>query len=503
MAFTGSWAASLGMQHPMQWAMAPPKAQAPQERLRLGLLSALLVATVVMGGSARGDVLSLLVLRPLTAVIFITAVVTAWPLAWRRAPSAVAIAASALLLCLVHLIPIPPEVWTRLPGREIAVDVYRAIGMPVPWHPLTLTPQHTWNAAFFLLAPVGALILTLSLTPPQVRRLLALLIGLAMLNAGIGALQSLGTASLHLYAITNRDFVVGLFANRNHAALSFACALPLLSIYTGTQDNRDARQRLLIASLAVTAALLLVPMILLTGSRAGLAWTALALPMMLWVHGRNARAGRFAAASPWIVAIALVGVAVIFTLGERAPALLRLAETGSASELRLSAVPVIWQAISDHWPFGSGIGSFTEVYGIYEPAHLLGPAYFNHAHNDFLELLLTGGLPAALLLAAGAASLVRAATAPKADLPIRADRTDDPSWARAGLSIIILLSLASVVDYPLRTPNLAVLLAVAAALVARRNPLPLENGAVHHDPSELSPVRRRRTHPGGTNRAAI
>src|SRR3546814_14127035 len=33
-----------------------------------------------------------------------------------------------------------------------------------------------------------------------------------------------------------------------------------------------------------------------------------------------------------------------------------------------------------------------------EPFRLLKPTYFNHAHNDFLEVVLDGGLPAALLL---------------------------------------------------------------------------------------------------------
>lgn len=490
------------MQHPVQTATAPHETRTHPERLRLGLLVVLLGATFVMGGSARGDVASLLLLRPLTALLFVAAVFTALSPAWRRAPSAVAVAVAALLLCLFHLIPLPPEVWARLPGRQIALDVYRAAGIAPPWHPLTLTPQHTWNAAFFLLAPLSALILTLSLTPPQVRRLLMVLIALAMLNAGLGVLQSLGTPWLHFYQITNRDFAVGLFANRNHAALSFACALPLLGIYTGAQGRGEARW-LPSTSLAVIAALVLVPMILLTGSRGGLAWAALSLPMMLWVHGRDARSGRLAAAWPWIAGTAIVGVAAIFVMGDRAPAVLRLAETGSTSELRLSAVPSIWRAVSDHWPWGSGIGSFVEVYGIYEPSHLLGAAYLNHAHNDLLELLLTGGLPAALLVAAGAASLIRAATAVKGVSTDDDDGADDPSWTRAGLSIVILLSLASIVDYPLRTPILAVLLAVAAALVARRNPLPLNNGAIRHDPSEPPPVRRRRAHPGGTDRPAV
>jgi O-antigen ligase len=489
------------MRHSTRPVLAREQSKTRQDRLRYGLLAVLLGATFVMGGSARSDVVSLLLLRPLTAAIFVAAIMTALPLAWRRAPSAVAVAAAALLLCLFHLVPLPSGIWADLPGRQIAMDVYRAAGMSPSWHPLTLSPQHTWNAVFFLLAPLSALLLALSLTPPQVRRLLAILIGLVLLNAGIGVLQSLGTPSLHFYDITNRDVAVGLFANRNHAALSFACALPLLGIYIDARRRNEARWRLS-APLAVTAALLLVPMILLTGSRAGLVWAALALPMMLWVRGRSARPDRRAAAWPWI-GIMVLGVAAIFVFKERAPALLRLAETGSASELRLNAVPAIWQAVGDFWPWGSGIGSFVEVYGIYEPPHLLGTAYLNHAHNDVLELLLTGGLPAALLAAAGAASLVRAATTVNVEPTNADDMADDSSWARAGLSIVILLSLASTVDYPLRTPILAVLLAVAAALVARRNPLPLNHGAVDHDPSETPFRRRRRAHPGGTDRPVV
>lgn len=491
------------MQGSVQSMIALCRTEARQDWWRLGLLATLLGATALMGGSARDDVASLLFLRPLTAAIFIAAVATALPRAWCRAPAAVAVAATSLLLCLFHLIPLPPEIWTRLPGRQIAMDVYRAVGMAPPWHPLTLTPQHTWNAVFFLLAPLAAMLLTLSLTPSQVPRLLAVLIGLAMLNVGLGALQSLGASSLHFYDVTNRDFAVGLFANRNHAALSFACTLPLLGSYSNATRNDKTGWRLS-AALALTAAPLLVPLILLTGSRAGLAWAALAVPMMLWVGGRGTRSSRFAAAWPWIAGMALVAVAALFVMKERVPALLRLAQTGGLTELRLNAAPVIWQAVGDYWPWGSGIGSFVEVYGVYEPAHLLGAAYLNHAHNDFLELLLTGGLPAAVLIAAGAASLLRSAIAAKAVSPNGDDTADDPRWARAGMSIVILLSLASIVDYPLRTPSLAVLLAVAAALVARNNPPPPHsNGVARHDPSKPSSLRRRRAHPGRTDRLVV
>jgi O-antigen ligase len=446
----------------------------------------------------------LLLLRPLTAVILVAAVVTGLSKAWRRAPALVAIAAASLLLCLLQLIPLPPSAWSALPGRQLAVDVYRSAGMALPWHPLTLTPQHTWNAFFFLLSPLAALILALALTPAQLPRVIAILVGFAMLSAGIGALQALGTPGLHLYAITNRDAAVGLLANRNHAALLCACTLSLLGLYTGASSSPASLARLKGAA-AVLAALLLVVMILLTGSRAGLAWIALALPMMLWVRGRPVQSGGLAA--PWrrMAAVAVVvSIVAAFVLLDRAPALLRLAETGGSSELRLHAAPAIWQAVRDHWPWGSGIGSFVEVYGIYEPQGLLGIAYLNHAHNDVLELLLTGGVPAALIAVAAAGALVRASVA-RNTAPANDDEpAENPRWARAGWSIVILLSLASLVDYPLRTPILALLLAVATALVARLKAEPLVLKGTHRDdPSKRPSIFRTGTYPRGAHGPAV
>ena len=72
-----------------RFAPAPPvpgEVPTGPDRLRFGLLALLLVATFLMGGSARHDAASLLFLRPLTAVIFVAAIVTALPAAWRRAP---------------------------------------------------------------------------------------------------------------------------------------------------------------------------------------------------------------------------------------------------------------------------------------------------------------------------------------------------------------------------------------------------------------------------------
>lgn len=118
--------------------------------------------------------------------------------------------------------------------------------------------------------------------------------------------------------------------------------------------------------------------------------------------------------------------------------------------------------LRDFMPIGSGFGSFDPVFRMYEPDELLHPGYFNHAHNDWLELALTGGLPALLLLAAfilwAGWRLYSSFRTPASDPALR---------VRSGGLVLLVLAGASVSDYPLRTPILAALLALACAWLAR------------------------------------
>jgi O-antigen ligase len=110
--------------------------------------------------------------------------------------------------------------------------------------------------------------------------------------------------------------------------------------------------------------------------------------------------------------------------------------------------------IGAYWPWGSGHGSFEATYQIHEPGALLAPFYMNHAHNDWLELLQTGGVAAGVLLAGflgmvAWGSVQREQSCAMDSRVIRQGRT--------GLIILGLLGFASVFDYPLRTPALACL----------------------------------------------
>jgi O-antigen ligase len=127
------------------------------------------------------------------------------------------------------------------------------------------------------------------------------------------------------------------------------------------------------------------------------------------------------------------------------------------------------QAAIANLPFGSGFGTFVPIYQKFVPRTQLNDRLLNHAHDDWLELWLTGGLPAIALAAAFlawlAASTLRVWSSGEPGAPVL-----DLALAQAGSIVIVLLLLHSVVDYPLRMPALSVLFAIACAyLIPRRS----------------------------------
>lgn len=87
-----------------------------------------------------------------------------------------------------------------------------------------------------------------------------------------------------------------------------------------------------------------------------------------------------------------------------------------------------------------------------EPLALLDETYLNHAHNDFLEIGLTFGLPGILMIVAAAFLFFRRA----ATIWLRRDgRSRSVMFARAGSIAMSLILLGSLSDYPLRTPAMA------------------------------------------------
>ena len=376
--------------------------------------------------------------------------------------------AACIVAVAAQLVPLPPAMWAGLPGHAIYREGAEAAGIAQPWRPVSISPDLTWAALVGVFTPVAAVFAMAVVTRERSRVLLpallcaaiaAIVLGLAQLGGGAGS-------PLRYYAVTNPDAPVGFFANRNHFAFFLAMMVPLLAVWARaggegrrTRVSKSASTLELRPTLALAGLSLLVPMILLSGSRAGmvLAGALLVPSVLLFLDGRQVRFDRRTAAYA-LGGLGLVGAAVVATiLAARATAIARLVEEDPAADLRAKYVQPSIEAIWTFFPFGSGFGTFDPVFRRFEPYESLGPKYGNHAHNELLELAIEGGMFAIALMVLLASWWAYASW--RIWVGRAGARGDD--LAKVGSLMSATLMVASVGDYPLRTPFLAGLFTVA------------------------------------------
>jgi len=159
------------------------------------------------------------------------------------------------------------------------------------------------------------------------------------------------------------------------------------------------------------------------------------------------------------------------TLAALLPVSLLVARSGALARLiaepvdqtRAAAWPPMVHAARMFLPFGSGFGTFDPVYRMVEPDSLLSTIYLNEAHNEPLQLAIEGGLPALLLLLLflvwWALAVVHAVRPRESNV--------QRALAMAMATATLIMMLSSLVDYPLRTPLLSALFALACVELVR------------------------------------
>jgi O-antigen ligase len=416
------------------------------------------------GGATHGDALSSAVVRLASLPLLGAAV---WRLAKVRQPPRVQ--AAILLLCaiiavpLIQLIPLPPQLWSLLPGHWFLIADYRAAGIAPPWLPVSLAPYETADALPWLAPPSAMFLATLSLASAERRRMVLAVPLFALLAVALGIAQVAGgdESPLRFYAVTNVHFAVGFFANKNHQASLLLVAAALAPLWVTAFRNVDRQRGRFGLFLAIAIELVLIVGIGVSGSRAGV---LLAIPAILGgalivlVQGGGKAFRRSAAAMlvAGAVGTGLVGVFASTTyIVERFQSPLR-------AELRVQVMPAIEHSAEAFLPVGSGLGSFDRIYPMFEPIGAVSDGYLNHAHNDFLELWLETGAFGLILI--GTFLLWWFWTTLRL---WRRRRQPPQDGVRPAASLVIGLLLAhSLVDYPLRTAALATLFALACGILA-------------------------------------
>ena len=430
-------------------------------RLRQLVGPAYLLACLLFGGSTQNVWFTAALQLSAVAILGWAVIERPTEPLTRDAQRLIVLAAALLGLVTLHLVPLPPSVWQNLPGRGLVSQGLKQLGLAPGWQPLSLVPYDTITTSLTLLPPfamLSAMLVLRAFTRPGIA--VALFLG-AALGLALGRLQINGSEvaeRFYLQPEHNPGTASGFFANPDHMATLLLITLPFVTALAGWGLDMFGRQSsrgqagLLLGG---AGALLILIGVILNGSLAGL---GLSIPvvvlsvLMLVRPPRWVRTAMFAAAT-----IACLAYIVVV-----ATPLNRLVPNGHAASsiaTRQEFFATGLRVAADYFPVGSGIGTFVPVYRIREDVRKIDlTVYVNHAHDDYLELLIETGLPGVALLMVfflwWGSVVLRLMRTPDGDL-----------FARAGAIASLVIFIHSIVDYPLRTSAIAVSFAMALSLL--------------------------------------
>ncbi|MEO1045716.1 MAG: O-antigen ligase family protein [Pseudomonadota bacterium] len=365
---------------------------------------------------------------------------------------------STVALSVIQLVPLPPSVWQNLPGRAPLAEAAVLIGQGDAWRPWSINPDSTLRSALYLIVPVTAFIAVSRLDTGLQTRLLWCVMLAAALHLLIAIAQSLsGGESFYFYDTTHKGLPIGIFANRNHMALFLLISLVLAPAMLAARLHAAPLSRhMLYWALAFVLAI----GILATSSRAVTVLLLLSILFLAYlsIPERHRKTGLIA------IAICVSALVALVLLGWWTGNLGNLeslsARFEQSDDHRYEFWPDTLAAMGHYFPFGSGIGTFDEAFRSQESLDIIGTHYVNHAHNDYIEIIIETGIFGLILLAAMAVVMLPAMRRIIVGRT-RGDITDLPLLACWGLTMIALHSL---VDYPMRSLAIAALFGVLAAI---------------------------------------
>jgi len=374
-----------------------------------------------------------------------------------------------IALTALQLVSLAPQWRFALSPASRGVDLRLRLDAPIEAladtpHPLTVDPGHTLQSVWLAIAVVLTFWCARDLfARGGIRAGARAIAGLGLLLAAFGIAQH-STAPHALYWLRTFRYTTpfGPYLNRSDFAMWLVMALPLTAGYLlarlqsrGRLGGRMSADAFDNTATWLTLALGLMAAALMVGlSRSGIIG-AIAAALTLWRLSarRMPREGRV-----WLLggigAIALVALAYTTTSAVAT----RIQDTidrglGGRLDIWKATVPIV----RDFWLTGTGAGAYERAMMVYQPAP--HQTYFNHAHNEYLQLLTEGGVwlavPGAFVVLAAVACIRRR---------LAADRTPI-YWVRAGaVSGMVAAAVQSTWETGLRRPANTLLFAILAAV---------------------------------------
>lgn len=375
---------------------------------------------------------------------------------------------SPLWAALTFLVPVPMALWVALPGHGLYLNA-----LDSSWRPLSLMPDATAASLMAGIPVVAAFALSRTAQATLFRVLPPALVLLALVQAVWGLLQASVLKELY-FGAEFAGGLIGSFANANHFANYLAMTLPLavFMVWRALPAPYAASRQRSPAAAALWSLVLLVLMaaVLASGSRTGAvtAWLVTLLAMLLFLGGIGKSFRRRYALGAGALLLAVLVIVGVNNLLTRFDA----GRLGDDVSIRWQLAGSSWQAALAFWPLGAGPGSFAAVYPQFQPSGL--GASVEHAHNDYVQLLMEFGVLSVALAGLAAWLVLRQALSLYRRLRVAGH---EQSAARlqlcCGLGLLALL-LHSWVDFNLRIPANAMLAACLLGAFLRPQPFAYE-----------------------------
>ncbi|MCT2398075.1 O-antigen ligase family protein [Novosphingobium mangrovi (ex Huang et al. 2023)] len=360
-------------------------------------------------------------------------------------------------LPLAQLVPLPPSLWGRLPGRDLLSESLGLINRSDAWYSISLAPSRTLIAFFSLIPMFAVFVLSWRFDRSEWERVLYTLVLLGLAAMALGGVQMLGgNRVLLLYREhVHAGYLYGTFANHNSAGLFFVLAITGLLGLIGGGMARARRHggRWFQPWVRVGVAVLLAVAVVLTQSRSSIG--VLLMVIMVAAFGylyrmdvSRTRKMTFLVLGVLVAAGALIGLQAGTRFGSSFDRFERL------DDVR----PAIWEdtitSAERFWPVGSGISTFPEVFEVDETLEHVWAFHAGRAHNDYLEIAQEGGVVGVILIVAWLVWIAWAG--------LRAWQGERRWQGVAAVSGLAVIGMQSSIDYPLR--NQAILCVAASFL---------------------------------------
>lgn len=359
----------------------------------------LLFAPLVFGGNRPFPILIIHLLSVLILILLL------WQQASRQWFAQAPMIFLLLLfgISLLYLLPLPLSLWQMGEARSHFSDILQLLDGDQYWRALSLNPEAGMTASLMLLSVIAVFAGSFRLSYQQQQTVVIAVFLLAVTEAVLAMLQvAFGSDSWLRFDNPYKTVVaVGSYANRNHLAGFFEMFLPLFVLFgvrrlmmhsvNPSDQNRLSFSYFIHTNKTLWAfglSLILISC-LLTRSRTGIALCLVGvLVAVLLIVGHFYRPYLKRSLIGFLLVILLVAMLSIY-IGV-VPMLERFFGTEHLNDLRWTLFQDSWRAAQAYWPLGSGFGTFYEAFPQFQSVPYGREVY--HAHNDYLQALVEGGL---------------------------------------------------------------------------------------------------------------